>query len=117
MSLPTFSPPVAPSPGTAFKPTIKILEADFGDGYSQPTPKGLNNIRETLTLAWGGLTDWQMVEINDFFRARRGSEPFWFAPVGDAAARLWTCKEWDRKTDQGIWQMTATLVESFSLQA
>ena len=41
MSLTIFSPPVAPSPGTAHKPTVNLWEAEFGDGYSQPTPKGI----------------------------------------------------------------------------
>lgn len=42
MVLPTFIPPVGPSPGTSHKPTVNLWEAEFGDGYSQPTPKGIN---------------------------------------------------------------------------
>src|SRR5690606_29261995 len=44
-AIPTFDPPFAPSPGAQNKPEIKILQAEFGDGYSQPTPNGLNHIR------------------------------------------------------------------------
>ena len=49
MALLTFTPPVGPSPGTAHKPTVNLFETEFGDGYSQPTPKGLNHVRKSVT--------------------------------------------------------------------
>ena len=117
MALPTFTPAVGPSPGTAFKPHIKVLEAEFGDGYSQPTPDGINNVRETVDLRWDGLTEPQMEAINSFLTARKGAEAFYYQPAGFGTAMKWTCKEWTRTLGGGVWQMTANLVQSFTAES
>lgn len=114
MALKTFRPDPGPSPGTGFKPTIKVHEAEFGDGYSQPTPAGLNHIREELTLKWDALTEDQMHRLNAFFREHKGVIPFYYKPVGDKKPRKWTCKEWDRAMPDGLWTFSATLKEDFS---
>jgi phage-related protein len=93
---------------------LKILEAEFGDGYSQPTPNGLNHIRESVELTWNGLLDWEMCEIDAFLRAHKGTIPFYYTPVGDCAPRKWTCKEWQRSA-KAPWSMSATFVENFTL--
>lgn len=113
MALQTFNPPVAPSPGTGIKRRMKILEAEFGDGYSQPTPDGLNHMRKELSLQWDTLTSAQMLLIDGFFEDHRGTDPFYYQPAGTAAPIKWTCKEWDAKLD-GTWSMSATLVQSFT---
>ncbi|WLR91005.1 phage tail protein [Shinella zoogloeoides] len=116
MALKTFTPPVGPSPGTAFEPQIKVLEAEFGDGYSQPTPDGINNVREKVKLNWDGLTEREMSAINAFFMARKGAEAFYFKPAGYDRPLKWTCKEWGRTLTDGVWKMTATFVQSFTAQ-
>ena len=114
MPVPTFEPPVGPSPGTAHKPTVSLWEADFGDGYTQPTPKGINHIKRSTSLVWNVLTLEQMQEITAFFERMGGNQPFYFQPFGEDRARRWTCKEWDFKTENGVWIVTANLVESFT---
>ena len=114
MPLMTFEPPVGPSPGTSYKPKLKILEAEFGDGYSQPTPDGINHMRRNVSLAWNALTMEQMHEIIGFFERHGGTCPFWFQPWGEPCTLKWTCREWDKKTVDGIWQVTAVLVEAFT---
>lgn len=113
MALKTFCPPVGPSPGTTIKRRVNILEAEFGDGYSQPSPNGINHIRKELPLAWSGLTEYQMQQIDDFFTEHKGTEPFYYKPVGHREPLKWTCKEWEAKLD-GVWSMTATLIQSFT---
>jgi phage-related protein len=115
MPLTTFVPPVRPSPGTGFKPTLKILEAEFGEGYSQPTPDGINHMRLELNLKWDALTEDQMIEIREFFEARKGTEPFYYRPVGYRIALKWTCAEWDGSID-GVWRMSAKFKQSFTSQ-
>lgn len=116
MPLPTFNPPVGPSPGTGWGRKLKILEADFGDGYSQPTPHGLNHMKKELSLNWGGLRESQMLVIDNFFAERGGTKAFYFRPAGHAAPLKWTCKEWDAKIEDGVWKMTATLEQSFTAE-
>lgn len=116
MALKTFNPPVGPSPGTAHKPQVKILDAEFGDGYSQPTPDGINHIKNTVSLKWDALTYEQMEEIHTFFFEHGGTKPFYFRPFGHRTSSKWTCREFAPKTDEGIWQYTAELVQSFTNQ-
>jgi phage-related protein len=114
MALPTFKPPVGPSPGTSHKPTVSLWEADFGDGYSQPMPKGINHIKKSTSLKWAVLTLEQMLEITDFFERMGGNQPFYYRPFGVSDAVKWTCKEWEESTEGGIWSVTATFVQSFT---
>jgi phage-related protein len=115
MALPTFNPSVKPSPGTAFVPVVKILAAEFGEGYSQPMPDGINNIRETVSLSWGGLTQAQMLSIINFFKARKGTQPFYYQPAGFSSPLKWTCKEWDYRLE-GVWKVTAKFEQSFTAE-
>lgn len=114
MALPTFEPPVGPSPGTSHKPAVSLFEAEFGDGYSQPTPKGINHIKKSTSLSWKTLTTEQADEIEDFFERMGGNKPFYFHPFGTRRTMKWTCKEWSRTTEGGIWQIDATFVQSFT---
>lgn len=114
--LPTFLPPIGPSPGTSHKRNINLFEAEFGDGYSQPTPKGLNHIRRTVTLKWDALTYQQMEEIIGFFERMGGNQPFYYAPFGVRGAIKWTCKDFSESTNDGIWSVNAELQQSFTNQ-
>mgnify|MGYP001033354800 CR=1 FL=1 len=116
MALNTFVPPLPPSPGTGRKPALKILAADFGDGYSQPVPDGLNSIRMTVTLTWAVLTEAQMQQIETFFFEHKGTIPFYYKPAGHSGMGKWTCKEWNSSLDEGVWKTSATFVEDFTLQ-
>ncbi|UJW85768.1 phage tail protein [Devosia sp. SL43] len=113
MTAPVFNPPLAPSPGTQHKRALKLLEAGFGDGYSQPTPDGLNHIRRSVSLTWDALTLAQKDAIDDFFVGKGGTQSFLYQPHGDAVPVLWTCKEWSVTAPAGRWQISATLVQAF----
>lgn len=117
MALQTFRPPVAPSPGTTNKPEFKTLEADFGDGYSQAGPDGINNVRDILSLSWETLLPSEAKLITDFLRARKGAEPFWYTRSNDTVAKKWTCKEIsDKAGEGGLRTVTATFRQSFNLE-
>lgn len=116
MPLLTFTPEVQPSPGTGFRPKIKLFKAEFGDGYSQAVPVGLNHIRRELSLKWEGLTQAQAAYINDFFTDHGGYLTFLYQPVGESAPIKWTCGEWNM-TAGSPWTMTAKLEESFYIGA
>lgn len=116
MALQTFTPPVPPSPGTSDRPEIKLHTADFGDGYTQETPDGLNHIRRVIVLKWEMLTPAQCASILSFLRQRGGWEPFWYTPSDETVAIKWTCKEWDdQRLKNGLRSLSATLKQSFSL--
>lgn len=116
MAYTTFTPPVAPSPGTSDTIKIKKLEAEFGDGYSQAIPDGLNNLRREISLDWDLLTPTQSSQIITFFRARKGCEPFYWTPSDETTPLKWVCDEWtERRIDGGMRSISAKFKQSFLL--
>lgn len=117
MTLATFTPPFAPMPGTTDKPKVKILKAEFGDGYSQTAPDGLNNVKRVLSVAWDALTPTQITAMTGFFftQASQGN-PFYYTPSDETVPVKWTCEVWDDKRGQGgLRALTATFEQSFIL--
>jgi phage-related protein len=116
MPLTTFVPPIDPSPSTSRKIAFKILQAEFGDGYSQPTPDGINHRRRSLGLSWDVLDDDQADEISEFLTERGGTEPFYYTPPRESAPTKWVCEEFtDDVQDGGFRKITATFKQSFTL--
>lgn len=113
MEFETFTPPINPISGTAFKPKVALWEAPFGDGYTQATPRGINHIAETITLKWGGLTIAQMETIRGFFERKGGVTPFYFTPRGRSHPVKWRCKSWSY-SDSAPWTFEANLEQSFA---
>jgi phage-related protein len=111
MPFDTFTPPVPQSPGTKMSPEIKTLEASFGDGYTQGSPDGVQNVREVASLNWAVLLEDQADAIYSFLKAHKGSIPFYYA-LRDGVVRKWTCKEFSRLWDTPN-TITATFRESF----
>lgn len=140
MTTETFMPAFWPSPGAQSKPELKILKAEFGDGYTQPTPDGLNHIRQVLTLTWELLEADEKAQIVRFFEDHGGTKPFYFAMPGEFqmenlacetpqdgeyAARhallngqqpaAWTCENWSVTARAAqMFDITATLRQSFT---
>ena len=118
MALATFAPPIMPSPGTGRRWKSNILKAEFGDGYNQSSPAGLNHLRRTVELRWNVLLDDQAESIVAFFVAQGAVRPFLYHVPRDAAPMKWTCEEWtDDVDDAGFRKVTATLVQSFALES
>lgn len=114
--IPTFTPPVPPSPGTTNKPEFRVLEADFGDGYSAAAGDGINSVRDVLSLEWATLTPTQAVAITEFLRGLKGVGKFWYTPSDETKARKWTCKDYsDKRGEGGMRSVTATFRQSFNL--
>lgn len=112
MAFETFNPPVSPSPGASHDYAPAVNRAEFGDGYTQSSPRGLNHVKLKIKFTWDGVVDQDMQTIIGFFDARGGTEPFWYQPHGYTAARKWTCAKWS-VTDGPPWRITADFEESF----
>jgi phage-related protein len=113
MALDTFAPPYDPSPGTSTKPRLKLLSVDFGDGYTQEMPDGINFLKREVSLTWEALTIVQAAALETFMEGKGGYIPFLYALSNDTV-RQWKCKDWSRKR-QNPDSFTATFIEDFSL--
>jgi phage-related protein len=115
MTIATFTPTPKPSPGTQRKPKLKLLKAEFGDGYTQTTPDGLNFVRRTLQLKWDLLTPTQADTFDTFFTTN-AAEPFWYTPSDETVAVKWTCTDWSSTVIEGGYRsFTAAFEQDFNL--
>lgn len=83
------------TPDQGVSPTTKtrVLTSQFGDGYSQRTPDGINSVTDSWPLNFTLRTRALVKSIADFLKARAGSEAFyWMTPNGDTIKVI--CKEW-----------------------
>lgn len=112
MTLATFTPSPAPSPGTDTKPEIKLKVAEFGDGYTQESPDGLNHIRQVISLKWDVLTQAEADTLENFMIGKGGYTPFYYTRRGGSVLK-WTCKEWSRAHGSPN-TFNCTLRESFN---
>jgi len=94
--------------------TPRLLEADFGDGYSQSAPDGLNNMPSMLDVTWNPIEVQDAAAIEAFMVANSGLAFFW-TPPGETAARKWICKSYDRTKGVGWDIVHVSLMERFDL--
>jgi phage-related protein len=65
--------------------TLRVLTAQFGDGYKQTAADGLNNKVQSWPLTFTG-TSAKLTPIRDFLDARGGYQSFlWTPPLGTQA--------------------------------
>lgn len=81
------------------EPRVKRVE--FGDGYTQEAPDGLNYNMYTWSLNWEALTPTEKTIIENFIVARKGYETFlWTDPDGvnyRVKCRSWSMTEFAPK--------------------
>ncbi|WP_422507121.1 phage tail protein [Stenotrophomonas sp. GZD-301] len=79
-------------PRVEYQAVTRFVE--FGDGYSQESPDGINNEKQIWDIElWGHEVDDQMAAAKAFLRARRRlGESFLWTPPGDHEA-LFKCRE------------------------
>ncbi|MBT9097514.1 phage tail protein [Methylovulum psychrotolerans] len=76
--------------------TPRVLSAQFGDGYSQDSPDGLNSNLQKWSLEFNGVLAETGMAIDDFLSARRGVERFYFINLR-AETIVCKCKTWKVK--------------------
>lgn len=93
----------------------RIIEARFGDGYSQRSRDGLNSVSRVWKLQW--ITEEAIAEaIDDFLTSRGNVEPFYYIDPTGRFSGLYVCETWDKRqigpVDYGV---TAEFEESFAV--
>lgn len=75
-----------PSYQTAVVDEHKTLVAQFGNGYKQESPDGINPVREVWRMVFDNITRTDGDAIRAFFRARVG-QPFTWTPPGGSEGK------------------------------
>lgn len=113
----TFSPTVGPSYSSSGRTTPHVRLAKFGDGYEQRVADGINNMADTFNLRWENLTKAEFDYLIAFFKARGGTEAFFWTPPGEVSARKFkTDGAWDwTYEDTGVWSVSVVFQEVFDI--
>ena len=90
---------VIPSYSSSVDFTPKILEASFGDGYSQAVGNGVNYNPQKWNLVFSNISPSTATTIINFFKTNNtATTPFdWTDPEG--VAGRYKCKSWKRIYD------------------
>lgn len=105
----TWAPLVEPTGQTKFSTRV----AQFGDGYSQSVPDGINNKTDTWPLTFTGYSA-DVSPIKAFLDATSGSTSFyWTPPLG--AQSLFRCTDYTLQPLGGdLYTLAATFTEVFN---
>ena len=112
-------PSIGMSRGSGPSTKFKLLKKRLGDGYEQVAADGLNNVRRRFRCVWRALPRADAEELQRFFDARGGHEPFLSPAAGgppEMGDRQWRCENyrgpvWVSPT---LRDMEADLIEDFS---
>lgn len=93
-----------------------VLEAGFGDGYTQRAANGINSLKDIWNLN-GNIDSTSADTLIAFFEARKGSESFGWTPPGESVEKRWTCKIWDKVflDSPNLVNLTATFIQTYDL--
>jgi phage-related protein len=105
-----------PSYSTKVDKSPRILEAAFGDGYSQRTGDGINNNPATWEISIATRYDTEADAVMAFLDGQKGYIPFNWTPPGATAALKFISKKYGRTyTNNNLSGITATFDQVFDL--
>lgn len=71
------------------KPALAVDSVQFGDGYTQRRPSGLNNVRRSWSATWTALPDADAEVLYQFLLSRQGVYAFlWRIPKSSEMVRV-----------------------------
>lgn len=88
-------PSITPTYGASKTSRPRVLNVQFGDGYSQRVRFGLNTDLKNWNLTWQ-VSEADADTIESFLEARAGVESFEWTPLDSSTAYRWICQEWSK---------------------
>ena len=111
-TLPDISPDYNGSKSVEFQ----TRTAQFGDGYTQRSPEGINNSDENTALTWSNLPKTDADTLENFFKDHKGSTAFLYTLPQSSTEEKFICKSYTRTpNDYDAVTMTATFTKVYDL--
>ncbi|QND84619.1 Phage minor tail protein [Chromobacterium vaccinii] len=105
-----------PSVNMETETTPAVTVSKFGDGYSQRTPVGINNLADTFTLAFNNRSPVEIAAIDAFLTKQRGVSWFWFTGADGNRVKVICQKPWKRMDPvTGSASLTCTFEQVFDI--
>lgn len=116
--LETFTPPREPSVKSyGYSQAPRIFRTDFGDGYSQRVPDGINNAPRSLKMKLQNLTVIERDAVLEFIEAKRGAGAFYYQPPNEGVLLIWSCPKWSVSPmlNKQLWEIDLNFTQEFDL--
>ena len=109
-------PAIVPSFASALQVDASVLEARFGDKYSQRAGNGNNPVSDTWSVIFENYNNTDIETIKTFLRTQAGVDAFDWIPPGEVASKKWTCKSWTvTPSGYNVSTLRATFLQEFDL--
>jgi len=109
-------PNISPSYSSQEAVDFKILEADFGDGYSQRAADGLNSKKTEWSIVWENRENADIALLYNFLIDKLGYEAFYWTPPGESVVRKWIARGLEKTpVSVGYSTLTTEFEEVFDL--
>lgn len=115
LTLPAITPSFSPS----LDETPNVQVVSFDDGYEQRIGVAINPIKGTVSIPWRAQSQVNKDTLINFFRARKGTEWFWWTVPGETVPRKFVASKWSfqRTPDaKGHYDVSADFREVFDFQ-
>lgn len=101
-----------PSYGMKTKAVLRVNRIQFGDGYMQEGPAGINSVNKSFSLEWKYLSHTEANQLEDFLNdhAGRAARFTWTHPLR-GTRHLVVCTEGAQREDND--HVTATITATF----
>lgn len=86
-------PDIPPDFGMEPTPVANVDEVQFGDGYTQRKPAGINYKRTDWSVNWTVLEQDEYDTLYAFLYARLRLTPFWWTPPWESQPKRYICME------------------------
>lgn len=111
---------VVPDKGMTVQNAPNIKRSNFGDGYVQRLPNGINNDRETYNVVFATRPKQEIDDIYAFLEDKGGTDNFTFTvpdenAVSDEKDITVVCVSWSKSWDyDNFYTLTAVFEEDFA---
>ncbi len=107
----------AESEGTQLEEEPNVSLIQFGDGYEQRSPQGLNHSPRRYAMQFRAVGTTEGDTIVAFFRTHGGWKTFDWTPPRETLSAVWKCPKWQRSLPNALGEsdISATFEEVFEL--
>ena len=97
----------------------RVLDAKFGDGYSQQVVDGINTDEFSAEVTWTNLFSSEKDIIINFLSGLKGVTRFYWTPPnpnGTPVQMTFSCPKWKPDVSQAnVWTVSATFIRRFDV--
>jgi phage-related protein len=95
---------------------FRVLMSQYGNGYSQRAPDGINNAIHSWDVVWDNLTASEFTTVVNAIEAAKGADYFTWQAPGDAASKKYVISAYSKSALAGeIYSVSATLKQVFDV--